>query len=303
MSKLITTNKLNFFYLNCKYNLNSNKFYSVQSNDININNTDFYVRIDNIFYKFESASALNAMSIIQFMLFLRLNDKIKNANSYFEIPRFCYHHLLSIAANCRICLIEESGALKLVAACATFFKNKANYFTKNALVRNAREHVLEYLLINHPLDCPICDQGGECDLQDITKGYGMDLGRFFNKDKKAVIFKEFNKEFKNYFIKFKMTRCIHCTRCIRYFTEVLDISLLGLIQRGFSMKVSSFVETLYDAFALGNVIDICPVGAFNKFNKNNFFFNVFFCNNSLLQKNINFKGALTSGSTEDKVRA
>lgn len=213
--------------------------------------------LDNKLYNFASTEALQEITLLQFMHHLRINHNF--IISSIEIPRFCYHHLLSIAANCRMCLIEEVGAPKLIVSCANVMKNNATYFTMNQLIRNVREHILEYLLLNHPLDCPICDQGGECDLQDITKVYGLDNSRYFNTTKKAVIFKDFV----NFFIKFKMTRCIHCTRCIRFFTEILDINLLGLINRGFSMKVSYFTENLhqYKATAFGNVVDICPVGA------------------------------------------
>lgn len=213
--------------------------------------------LNNKLYNFEVSLALSSMTLLQFMFYLRVNHNFI-INSV-EVPRFCYHHLLSIAANCRMCLVEEVGAPKLIVACANVIKKNATYYTMNQLIRNVREHILEYLLLNHPLDCPICDQGGECDLQDITKVYGIDNSRYFNKTKKAVIFKDFS----DFFIKFKMTRCIHCTRCIRFFTEILDINLLGLINRGFSMKVTSFTENLsqYKANAFGNVVDICPVGA------------------------------------------
>jgi NADH dehydrogenase/NADH:ubiquinone oxidoreductase subunit G len=211
--------------------------------------------LDNKLYDF--AIEYREISLLHFMHYLRMNQNYVITSM--EIPRFCYHPLLSIAANCRMCLVEEIGAPKLIVSCANIIKPHASYFSMNVLIRNVREHILEYLLLNHPLDCPICDQGGECDLQDITKVYGLDNSRYFNKIKKAVVFKDFN----NFFIKFKMTRCIHCTRCIRFFNEILDINLLGLINRGFSMKISYFTENLYQykANAFGNVADICPVGA------------------------------------------
>lgn len=235
----------NCFCIFCAYNKSS---FSVVS---------LVFALNNKLYNFEVSLALSSMTLLQFMFYLRVNHNFI-INSV-EVPRFCYHHLLSIAANCRMCLVEEVGAPKLIVACANVIKKNATYYTMNQLIRNVREHILEYLLLNHPLDCPICDQGGECDLQDITKVYGIDNSRYFNKTKKAVIFKDFS----DFFIKFKMTRCIHCTRCIRFFTEILDINLLGLINRGFSMKVTSFTENLsqYKANAFGNVVDICPVGA------------------------------------------
>jgi hypothetical protein len=155
----------------------------------------FFFQVDNLMYKFEASLALNPVNLLQFIMLVRMNDVFLTKQYLYQIkpydiPKFCYHHLLSVAANCRICLIEEVGTVKLIVACANAIKNKAVYFTNTALIRNVREHILEYLLINHPLDCPICDQGGECDLQDLTKTYGLDVSRFFYNKKKVVIFKD-----------------------------------------------------------------------------------------------------------------
>ena len=172
-----------------------------------------------------------------------------------EIPRFCYHPALSVAANCRMCLVEVEGSSKPVASCAMQVSPGIRVNTLTFFVKKAREAVLEFLLINHPLDCPICDQGGECDLQDQTLVFGSDRGRFYEK-KRAV--KNF---FAGWLVKTFMTRCIHCTRCVRFNSEVELESKLGSLGRGSFMKISNFVgETLRSGFS-GNLIDLCPVGA------------------------------------------
>lgn len=173
-----------------------------------------------------------------------------------DIPCFCYHENLSIAGNCRMCLVELNTSVKLVASCAMPILNGMQIDTKSTRVLKARESVIEFLLINHPLDCPICDQGGECDLQDVTKEYGSDRGRYYEYSKRAVIDKECGS-----LIRMIMTRCIHCTRCIRFFNEIAGTSSLGMINRGGSSEVSSYVfKNLMDELS-GNVIDLCPVGA------------------------------------------
>jgi NADH dehydrogenase/NADH:ubiquinone oxidoreductase subunit G len=148
------------------------------------------------------------------------------------IPRFCYHERLSIAGNCRMCLVEVYKSFKPLIACATPIVDNMEIYTNTALVKNAREHVLEFLLINHPLDCPICDQGGECDLQDQAMIYGSDRGRF-KEMKRSVQDKPFGP-----FIKTIMTRCIHCTRCVRFASEVAGDPILGTIGRGKNTEIA-----------------------------------------------------------------
>lgn len=172
-----------------------------------------------------------------------------------EIPRFCYHEKLSIAGNCRMCLVEVQKSLKPVASCAFQVMNNGFILTNTTLVKKAREGVLEFLLANHPLDCPICDQGGECDLQDQVMIFGGDKGRFYEY-KRAVEDKECGP-----LIKTLMTRCIHCTRCVRFSTEVIGLKSLGVLGRGNSMEIGTYLEkNLFSEFS-GNIIDLCPVGA------------------------------------------
>ncbi len=172
-----------------------------------------------------------------------------------DVPRFCYHERLSIAGNCRMCLVEVEKSPKLVASCAMGATDGMKVFTNTATVRKAREGILELLLINHPLDCPICDQGGECDLQDQALVYGSDRGRF-NEFKRAVIDKNCGP-----IVKTIMTRCIHCTRCIRFATEVAGVPLLGTSGRGNQMEVGTYITRLFNSEISGNVVDLCPVGA------------------------------------------
>ena len=172
-----------------------------------------------------------------------------------EIPRFCYHERLSVAGNCRMCLVEVEKAPKPVASCAYPVMEGMKIFTDTAMVRNARRGVMEFLLINHPLDCPICDQGGECDLQDQAVAYGKDSSRF---DEQKRSFKDKNI---GPLIKTVMTRCIQCTRCIRFATEVAGVPELGATGRGETMEVGTYVEKALSSELSGNLIDICPVGA------------------------------------------
>jgi NADH dehydrogenase/NADH:ubiquinone oxidoreductase subunit G len=155
-----------------------------------------------------------------------------------------------------MCLVELNTSVKLVASCAMPVLNGMRIDTKGERVLKARESVIEFLLINHPLDCPICDQGGECDLQDITKAYGSDRGRYYEHIKRAVVDKEGGP-----LIKMSMTRCIHCTRCIRFFNEISGTSPLGMINRGEKSEVSPYILTSLVDELSGNVIDLCPVGA------------------------------------------
>ncbi|HKT54378.1 MAG TPA: NADH-quinone oxidoreductase subunit NuoG, partial [Caulobacteraceae bacterium] len=173
-----------------------------------------------------------------------------------EIPRFCYHERLSIAGNCRMCLVEvKPGPPKPQASCALPAAENQEIFTNTPMVKKAREGVMEFLLINHPLDCPICDQGGECDLQDQSMGYGRDGSRY-HENKRAV-----EEKFMGPLIKTVMTRCIQCTRCVRFITEVAGQSEIGLISRGEDVEITTYLEQAVTSELSGNVIDLCPVGA------------------------------------------
>lgn len=173
----------------------------------------------------------------------------------YEIPRFCYHDRLSVPANCRMCLVEVKGAPKPVASCAMACGDNMEVVTDSAMVKRARQGVMEMLLINHPLDCPICDQGGECDLQDQAVGYGYDRSRY-DENKRAVKDKNIGP-----LIKTVMTRCIHCTRCVRFGEEIGGVAELGLLNRGEDVEIGTFVEKAVSTELSGNMIDICPVGA------------------------------------------
>jgi len=172
-----------------------------------------------------------------------------------EIPCFCYNENLEIAGNCRICLVEVSTSPKLVLSCATKVEKNMVVKTKTKRLKRVRQSIIEFLLINHPLDCPICDQGGECDLQNITQTYGLDRGRFYEFSKRSVLDKE-----SGFFIKTIMTRCIHCTRCVRFFKEIEGIAGFGIIGRGEETEIVLRKENLLSILS-GNVVDICPVGA------------------------------------------
>jgi NADH-quinone oxidoreductase subunit G len=172
-----------------------------------------------------------------------------------EIPRFCYHERLSVAGNCRMCLVEVVKAPKPVASCAFPVADNMEVKTDTLMVRNARRGVMEFLLINHPLDCPICDQGGECDLQDQAYSYGMDHSRYAE-NKRAV-----KDKYLGPLVKTFMTRCIHCTRCIRFSSEVAGVPEMGATSRGESMEVGTYIEKALTSELSGNLIDICPVGA------------------------------------------
>jgi NADH-quinone oxidoreductase subunit G len=171
-----------------------------------------------------------------------------------EIPRFCYHDRLSIAGNCRMCLVELKGAPKLIASCAFPVNDGMEIITGSDKVEKARKGVMEFLLINHPLDCPICDQGGECDLQDQAMAYGFDHSRYYE-NKRAVPDK-----YMGPLIKTIMTRCIHCTRCVRFSTEVAGVDEIGALYRGEDMEITT-IEQAVNSELSGNLVDICPVGA------------------------------------------
>ncbi|HXQ42194.1 MAG TPA: NADH-quinone oxidoreductase subunit NuoG [Candidatus Udaeobacter sp.] len=173
----------------------------------------------------------------------------------FEIPRFCYHERLSVAGNCRMCLVEQEKAPKPIASCAMPAADGMAIHTDTPMVRKARQGVMEFLLANHPLDCPICDQGGECDLQDQAMGYGFDRGRY-REAKRAVTDKDFGP-----LVKTVMTRCIHCTRCVRFMAEVAGVEELGALGRGEHMEIGTYIEKGLSSELSANIIDICPVGA------------------------------------------
>jgi NADH dehydrogenase (ubiquinone) Fe-S protein 1 len=172
-----------------------------------------------------------------------------------SIPRFCYHEQSSIAGNCRMCMVEVKNTIKPVIACATSLVDNMYIYTNTELVKVARENVLELLPINHPLDCPICDQGGECDSQDQTMIFGGDRGRYIEL-KRSVEDKELGPV-----IKTIMTRCIHCTRCVRYAEEIAGIPVLGTMGRGKDMEIGTYLSTIIDSEIIGNIVDICPAGA------------------------------------------
>ncbi len=172
-----------------------------------------------------------------------------------EIPRFCYHEKLSIAGNCRMCLVEMEKSPKPIASCAMPAAEGMNIKTNTKFVEKARKGVMEFLLANHPLDCPVCDQGGECDLQDQSMYYGVDKSRF-KENKRLVPEKNMGP-----LIKTQMTRCIHCTRCVRFATEVAGVPELGAIGRGEDMQITTYLEQSMQSELSANVVDLCPVGA------------------------------------------
>jgi len=172
-----------------------------------------------------------------------------------EIPKFCYHEKLSIAGNCRMCLVEIEKSPKPVASCAMPATEGMNIKTNTKFVENARKGVMEFLLANHPLDCPVCDQGGECDLQDQSMFYGIDKSRY-KENKRLVSEKNMGP-----LIKTQMTRCIHCTRCIRFATEIAGVPELGAIGRGEDMEITTYLEKSMESELSANVVDLCPVGA------------------------------------------
>jgi NADH-quinone oxidoreductase subunit G len=172
-----------------------------------------------------------------------------------EIPRFCFHDRLSVPANCRMCLVEMVGAPKPIASCAMSAADGMQITTNSDRIVNARKGVMEMLLVNHPLDCPICDQGGECDLQDQAVGYGYDRGRY-NEQKRAVTDKYLGP-----LVKTVMTRCIHCTRCVRFSDEIAGVPEMGEIGRGEHTEIGNYIENAIHSELSGNLVDVCPVGA------------------------------------------
>ena len=181
------------------------------------------------------------------------------ASAGFEIPRYCYHKRLLVAGNCRMCLVEVAGSAKPVASCALPALEGMRIFTRTPGVGKSRESVGEFLLLNHPLDCPICDQGGECDLQDQSMAFGADRSRYFE-IKRSVTDKPCGP-----LVKGIMTRCIHCTRCVRFVSEVAGSGFMGATGRGSGVEIGGYVNLLLDNPLSGNTIDLCPVGFFIKF--------------------------------------
>jgi len=178
-------------------------------------------------------------------------------NIKLNLPYFCYHNKLSLAGNCRMCLVEIKNSVKPIVSCTMLITNKMRIYTHSLLVKKARENILEFLLLNHPLDCPICDQGGECDLQDQSFLFGNYKKRFYN-FKRIVIDKNISP-----IIKMLMTRCIHCTRCVRFSYEIAgdNSNLLGVYNRGGNSEIGTYVSKTFHSELSGNLIDICPVGA------------------------------------------
>ena len=174
-----------------------------------------------------------------------------------RIPRFCYHKKLSVAANCRMCMVEVEKAPKALPACATPVAEGMRVYTRSPVALDAQKGTMEFLLINHPLDCPVCDQGGECELQDTAMGYGEDVSRYTER-KRVVADKDLGP-----LVSTDMTRCIHCTRCVRFGSEVAGIRELGATGRGEFMEIGTYVERSLSSELSGNVIDVCPVGALN----------------------------------------
>ena len=173
------------------------------------------------------------------------------------VPRFCYHEKLGIAANCRMCLVEIEKAPKPMPACATPVAEGMKVFTKSPKAISAQKATMEFLLINHPLDCPICDQGGECELQDLAMGFGRDISRYAERKR---VFKDENL---GPLVSTDMTRCIHCTRCVRFAQEIAGCQALGTIGRGEQTEIATYIEQSIDHELSANIIDLCPVGALN----------------------------------------
>ena len=172
-----------------------------------------------------------------------------------EVPRFCYHERLSIVGNCRMCLVEMEKSPKPIASCAMPATDGMKIKTNTPLVERARKGVMEFLLANHPLDCPVCDQGGECDLQDQSLFYGLDSSRY-TENKRQV-----KEKYMGPLIKTEMTRCIHCTRCVRFASEIAGIPELGAIGRGEDTEITTYLEKSMESELSANVVDLCPVGA------------------------------------------
>ena len=198
------------------------------------------IYINNIKYKNN-----NKLNIIQFCNTLKI-----------KIPVFCYHENLNIAGNCRMCLVEIEKSPKPIVACSTPLINNMNIYTESPLTKKSRENILEFLLVNHPLDCPICDQGGECDLQDNVKSFGIDRNRNFLYKKRSVEDKNLGAT-----IKTIMTRCINCTRCVRFITEYTNNDSLKVLGRSNTTEIGTYINKFVKTEFSGNLVDLCPVGA------------------------------------------
>ena len=173
------------------------------------------------------------------------------------IPHYCYHNDLSISGNCRVCLVELKNSMKPIVSCATSANSVLNnnkIYHDSALIKKARENILEFLLLNHPLDCPICDQGGDCDLQDQSLFFGVTKRRFYSF--KRIV----NDKNLGAIIKTIMTRCIHCTRCVRFATEIAGVNDLGIFGRGNNSEIGTYINKTFLSELSGNVIELCPVG-------------------------------------------
>lgn len=192
----------------------------------------------------------------------QINDKIALISHLIangiSIPHYCYHNDLSIAGNCRICLVELKNIMKPIVSCATNAKaalNENSVYYDSVLIKKARENILEFLLLNHPLDCPICDQGGDCDLQDQSLFFGLSKRRFY-KFKRVVSDKDFGP-----IVKTVMTRCIHCTRCVRFAKEIAGVEELGMFGRGYNSEIGTYINKVLTSELSGNITDLCPVGS------------------------------------------
>lgn len=177
-----------------------------------------------------------------------------------SVPHYCYHSDLPIVGNCRVCLVEVKGSVKPLVSCTASAKGMIldnKIYHDSVLVKKARENILEFLLLNHPLDCPICDQGGDCDLQDQSLFFGFTKRRFY-KYKRIVGDKDLGA-----IVKTVMTRCIHCTRCVRFATEIAGVEELGMFGRGGDSEIGTYIDKVLTSELSGNVIDICPVGSFS----------------------------------------
>ena len=183
-------------------------------------------------------------------------------NNGITIPHYCYHDDLSIVGNCRMCLVEIEKAPKPVVSCGVgidiYLSNKTKIYYDSILIKKVRENILEFLLLNHPIDCPICDQGGECDLQDQSLIFGLTKKRFY-RFKRIVSDKDLGP-----IVKTVMTRCIHCTRCVRFATEVAGIEELGMFGRGVISEIGTYIDKVLLSELAGNIIDLCPVGSVSK---------------------------------------
>lgn len=219
-------------------------------------NASLYVDASSFLYQLNSLTMIS-VNINNRSYFVQQDTSILEACKLIGIviPRFCYHESLSIAGNCRMCLVEIENLPKPAASCLTLVAEDLSIFLNTPVVKKARENIIEFLLLNHPLDCPICDQGGECDLQDQVKIFGSSYSRFFF-PKRVVEDKNLGP-----LIKTIMTRCIHCTRCVRFGSEIAGVEQLGTLGRGQNTEIGSYIKSFFSSEISGNVIDLCPVGA------------------------------------------